>query len=347
MPEEMDFAAQEFAAKLHALDAGYKSDNEGIDDFDAGNFGGYQGGVTSNADQTHFSINMFPTGGQGGLGQGMQGQSSVGGAEGFQSLRKRWNWHQGTRGHVVHQRGGGRGNGGRFDKQVNVDSGAADDVGMFGSGSAPAGMGEVPPEYADDPELWYAMQLSMQDTEGPSTNNQQASAPCSGSPGAADDNPKYEPLDLANRGQQRLQNKPHDIDADIGEVLDAINGEDARLDGDENLIASDALFATNTDPLTYQNGNRHKASDATRTPSTADHGSAKNRSFDLMQGANVEIAANYVNGITGSVTRQADQAGRPAAFDSGERRGGAGSRGQQEPKKSFAEQRSELMAQRR
>ena len=66
-----------------------------------------------------------------------------------------------------------------------------------------------------------------------------------------------------------------------------------------------------------------------------------------MQGANVEVAANFVNGIAGSITRQGDLAGRPAAFDSGERRGGAGARDQHEPKKSFAEQRSELMAQRR
>lgn len=66
-----------------------------------------------------------------------------------------------------------------------------------------------------------------------------------------------------------------------------------------------------------------------------------------MQGANVEVAANFVNGIAGSITRQNDLAGRPAAFDSGERRGGTGARAQQEPKKSFAEQRSELMIQRR
>lgn len=58
-------------------------------------------------------------------------------------------------------------------------------------------------------------------------------------------------MDLASRGQRKLQNqtgsRQNDIDADIGEVLDAINGEDARLDEDENLIASDALFATNND----------------------------------------------------------------------------------------------------
>ena len=100
----------------------------------------------------------MPTGGQGGQGQGMQGQSSVGGAEGFQSLRKRWPWHQGNnRGHVVHQRGGGRGNGGRFDKQVNVDAGGSNEIGMFGNSGTPSGMGSVPPEYADDPELYYAM----------------------------------------------------------------------------------------------------------------------------------------------------------------------------------------------
>lgn len=40
MPEEMDFAAQEFAARLHALDAGYKSDNEGHDDSEDGNLAG-------------------------------------------------------------------------------------------------------------------------------------------------------------------------------------------------------------------------------------------------------------------------------------------------------------------
>lgn len=116
---------------------------------------------------------------------------------------------------------------------------------MFGNSNAPPGMGEVPPEYADDPELYYAMQMSLQDTMTP---NEQASAPASGS-GAVDDEPKYEALDLANRGQRKLQNqgRNNDIDADIGEVLDAINGEDARLDADDNLIASDALFTTNND----------------------------------------------------------------------------------------------------
>ena len=88
--------------------------------------------------------------------------------------------------------------------------------------------------------------MSLQDSAG--ATNEQSGAPASGSPGAVDE-PKYEAMDLASRGQRKLQtgSRQNDIDADIGEVLDAINGEDARLDADENLAASDALFATNND----------------------------------------------------------------------------------------------------
>lgn len=49
---------------------------------------------------------------------------------------------------------------------------------MFGGGgAAQGGMGDVPPEFADDPELYYAMQLSLQDTGAP---NEQSGA---GGPG--------------------------------------------------------------------------------------------------------------------------------------------------------------------
>ena len=118
------------------------------------------------------------------------------------------------------------------------------------------------------------------------------------------------------------------------------------------MTAGDALFTANA--ASAPRGNRasnvgQKASDATRTPSTADHGSAKNRSFDALHNSNAEIAANYVNDIAGSITRQGgDQSGRPAAFDSNDRRrAGNGSDNRDAPKKNFAEQRAELMSLRR
>ena len=108
--------------------------------------------------------------------------SSLSGAENYQSLRRR-NWHTRERGgHIVHERS--RRHEMSPEGAVNLDGRligcsqsavtnpfARDDPqnsNSFGGGGA---SNDIPPEYANDPELWQAIQLSMMDS-APSGNAQ-------------------------------------------------------------------------------------------------------------------------------------------------------------------------------
>ena len=80
-----------------------------------------------------------------------------------------------------------------------------------GSFSGAGQMNDIPPEYANDPEMWQAIKMSLMDSNAQNPDQTDQTA--------------FEALDLTN---QR-----NDISDNVGDVLDAVTG---RVDACDDLL---------------------------------------------------------------------------------------------------------------